>query len=135
MRRQLLLAAIAFTTCLTAQAQEAVAPPPATVATPTEARENLPNLNIYLPDGEFDIRIRKLIKNVLLESQINYKFVNGDISTFLRYKYYARSFTYKIGVFDTLSFASVQSGSGDFDRIRVAADGLVDAATRMARDT
>ncbi|HVT02223.1 MAG TPA: hypothetical protein VHL58_02480 [Thermoanaerobaculia bacterium] len=118
MRRQLLLAAIAFTTCLTAQAQEAVAPPPTTVAAPAAVRDNLPNLNIYLPDGEFDIRIRKLIKNVLLESQINYKFVDGDISTFLRYKYYARSFTYKIGVFDSLEFASVQSGSGDFDRIR-----------------
>lgn len=107
-----------LSTCLPTWAQEAVAPPPTTTASSPDLRENLPNLNIYLPDGEFDIRIRKLIKNVLLESQINYKFVNGDISTFLRYKYYARSFTYKVGVFDSLSFASVQSGSGDFDRVR-----------------
>lgn len=84
----------------------------------TERRDALPDLNIYLPEGEFDIRVRKLIKNVLFEGQIDYKFVDGDISTFLRYKYYARSFTYRIGVFDTVEFASIESGSRDFDRVR-----------------
>jgi len=59
-----------------------------------------------------------LIRNVLFESQIDYKFVTGDISTFLRYKYYARNFTYKIAVFDSIGFSGVQSSSLDFDRVR-----------------
>ncbi|MEO8216447.1 MAG: hypothetical protein ABI718_05135 [Acidobacteriota bacterium] len=79
-----------------------------------------PSLNVYLPEGEFDIRLRKLIRNVLFEGQVNYNFVNGDISTFLRYKYYARAFTYKIGLFDSLSFKSLQDTSGDFNRVRGA---------------
>ena len=68
-----------------------------------ERRESLPSVNIYLPDGEASVRLRKLIRNVLFESQIDYEFVNGDISTFLRYKYYARNYTYRIGVFDSMS--------------------------------
>ncbi|HEY5610768.1 MAG TPA: hypothetical protein VIL97_06160 [Thermoanaerobaculia bacterium] len=83
-----------------------------------ERRDLFPNLDIYLPEGEFSLRTRKLARNVLFESQINYKFVDGDIETFLRYKYYAHDFTYKIGVFDTLEFPSLESGSLDFDRVR-----------------
>jgi len=53
--------------------------------------------NVYLADRQASIRLRKLIKNVLLSRvRIDYKFVTGDISTFLRYKYYAQNFTYKI---------------------------------------
>jgi hypothetical protein len=60
-----------------------------------------------------------LIKNVLFESQLDYKFVTGDISAFLRYKYYARSFTYKIGVFDTVEFPNLgATSSQDFQRVR-----------------
>lgn len=83
-----------------------------------DRKDSFPNLNIYLPEGEFDVRVRKLIKNVLFEGQVNYKFVDGDISTFLRYKYYAKNFTYKIGVFDTLEFEGVETGSEDFQRVR-----------------
>lgn len=74
--------------------------------------------NIYLADGQASIRLRKLIKNVLFESQIDYKFVTGDISTFLRYKYYAQNFTYKIGVFDAISFGAVGSHGDEFERTR-----------------
>ncbi|MBW3672078.1 MAG: hypothetical protein KY432_10465 [Acidobacteria bacterium] len=84
------------------------------------SRDVFPDLNLYLPEGEFDIRLRKLIKNVLFEGQVNYNFVDGDVSTFLRYKYYARKYTYKIGLFDTLEFDSLESGSDDFDRTRGA---------------
>jgi hypothetical protein len=63
--------------------------------------------------------LRKLIKNVLFESQLDYKFVTGDISTFLRYKYYARNFTYKIGVFDTIEFPDIGATSTqEFQRVR-----------------
>ncbi|HXH40776.1 MAG TPA: hypothetical protein VNN08_19245, partial [Thermoanaerobaculia bacterium] len=50
--------------------------------------------------------------------QIDYKFVTGDISTFLRYKYYAQNFTYKIGVFDSISFGAVGSHQDEFERVR-----------------
>ena len=87
-----------------------------------DRRDSVPNVNIYLPEGQADIRLRKLIKNVLFESQISYRFINGNISTFLRYKYYARSFTYKISVFDTIEFdTAAVGGSGgtrEFQRVR-----------------
>src|SRR5438477_8648654 len=106
-------------------------PPPPVPTTPPQAtpplspiaasgydrRDSLPN--IYLADGRASIRLRKLIKNVLFESQIDYKFVTGDISTFLRYKYYAHEFTYKLGVFDSIDFGQIgQTSSGDFERVR-----------------
>ena len=84
-----------------------------------DRREALPAFNLYLPEGQASVRIRKLIKNVLFESQIDYRFVNGDISTFLRYKYYARDFTYKLSVFDTIGFPDIGSRSTqEFQRVR-----------------
>lgn len=82
-----------------------------------DRRDIFPSVNIYLPEGQASVRLRKLIRNVLFESQIDYRFVNGDISTFLRYKYYARSYTYKIGVFDAINFPGFGT-SGDFERVR-----------------
>ena len=86
-----------------------------------ERRDNLPAVNIYLPEGQASVRLRKLIRNVLFESQIDYEFVNGDISTFLRYKYYARNYTYRIGVFDSIEFPDLASGNSDdndYERVR-----------------
>jgi hypothetical protein len=76
-------------------------------------------VNLYLPEGEASVRLRKLIKNVLFESQIDYEFANGDISTFLRYKYYARTFTYRLSVFDSINFPDLTSDSTrEFERVR-----------------
>jgi hypothetical protein len=84
-----------------------------------DRRDALPAFNLYLPEGQASIRLRKLIRNVLFESQIDYKFVSGDISTFLRYKYYARQFTYKLGVFDSIEFGDIiQKSKEDFQRVR-----------------
>jgi len=83
-----------------------------------DRRDTLPSVNVYIPEGEASVRLRKLIRNVLFESQINYKFVDGDISTFLRYKYYARNFTYKISVFDSIGFQDIISGTSQFERTR-----------------
>ncbi|HEX2121988.1 MAG TPA: hypothetical protein VHL59_10140 [Thermoanaerobaculia bacterium] len=84
-----------------------------------ERRDSLPAVNIYLPEGQASVRLRKLIRNVLFESQIDYEFVNGDISTFLRYKYYARNYTYRLGVFDSLEFPDLASSSErEFERVR-----------------
>jgi hypothetical protein len=132
--------AVAFTvilTTLTASAQQTDPPPPpppqpqTTPSTTTpgvlsdaasasyERRDALPSVNIYLPEGEASVRLRKLIRNVLFESQIDYEFVNGDISTFLRYKYYARNYTYRIGVFDSIGFPDITSDSKkEFERVR-----------------
>jgi len=110
-----------------APAPETPAPAPAVTPQPTpplssvaasgyDRRDALPN--IYLADGRASIRLRKLIRNVLFESQIDYKFVTGDISTFLRYKYYAQDFTYKIGVFDSISFGAIGSHQDEFERVR-----------------
>ncbi len=84
-----------------------------------ERRESFPNVNIYLPEGEASVRLRKLIRNVLFESQIEYRFVTGDIRTYLRYKYYARSFSYRLGIFDTIGFPEIGSKSkAEFERVR-----------------
>ncbi len=84
-----------------------------------ERRESLPSVNIYLPEGQASVRLRKLIRNVLFESQIDYEFVNGDISTFLRYKYYARNYTYRIGVFDSIEFPDIaDDDQRNFERVR-----------------
>lgn len=96
--------------------------PPPSLATEAERDtrpESLPNVNIYLPEGQASIRLKKLIRNVLFESQIDYEFVNGDISTYLRYKYYARNYTYRIGVFDTIEFPNVgEKSTTEFERVR-----------------
>ena len=77
-----------------------------------ERKDALPTLNVYLPEGQASIRLRKLIRNVLFESQIDYRFVTGDISTFLRYKYYAKNFTYRLGVFDEINFQDIGKSGG-----------------------
>jgi hypothetical protein len=101
---------------------QATTPPPTlsdTAAGAYDRRDSLPYVNVYLPEGQASIRLRKLIRNVLFESQIDYRFVNGDISTFLRYKYYARNFTYRLGVFDTIGFPDLGSSSKqEFERVR-----------------
>jgi hypothetical protein len=136
--RRLAVAFAVILTSLTASAQQTepvpAPPPPQPQTTPStttpgvlsdaasatyERRDALPSVNIYLPEGEASIRLRKLIRNVLFESQIDYQFVNGDISTFLRYKYYARHYTYRIGVFDSISFPDITSDSKkEFERVR-----------------
>jgi len=130
-----LAAILAGSTALAQQTEPApTTPPPQPQSTPApntpgvlsdaasasyERRDTLPSVNIYLPEGEASIRLRKLIRNVLFESQIDYEFVNGDISTFLRYKYYARNYTYRIGVFDSIEFPDLTDDSDqEFERVR-----------------
>src|ERR1043165_4324425 len=113
----------AFATTAVAPAQEAPPPPteapPLTAPVATNRADAFPNVNVYLPEGQASIRLRKLIKNVLFESQIDYRFVNGEISTFPPDKYYARSFTYKLSIFDSIGFPDIGSKSTqEFQRTR-----------------
>ena len=84
-----------------------------------DRRDSFPNVNIYVPEGQASVRLRKLIRNVLFESQIVYKFIEGDISTFLRYKYYAHNFTYRLAIFDSITFPDFgKTSKKEFERVR-----------------
>lgn len=80
----------------------------------------LPRFNFYLPEGRADIRLLKPIRNSLFEMQVAYNFVGGDISAFLRYKYYGRSLTSTFSFFDSIEYSDISRFSNDFTRTRGA---------------
>jgi hypothetical protein len=55
---------------------------------------------------------------VLFEGQVRYAFVSGDITAFLRYRYYGYNRTTQVEVFDDISFGRLQNLSNRFDRTR-----------------
>ncbi len=77
----------------------------------------VPDLDLFIPEGEFELRLHKLIDRVSFEGQVNYNFVDGDVRAFLRYRYYAYQRTYRFAVFDTLEFRDFQN-SDEFERVR-----------------
>ncbi len=92
---------------------------PAADAAGSKGDEQLfPELNVYLPEGELDLRLNHLVKKVFVEGQVKYNFVNGDISSFLRYRYYGYARAYQLSVFDQIEFASIERFSNQFDRTR-----------------
>lgn len=96
-------------------------PPPASVTPPEPEKSGIfPDVNVYLPEGRADIRLLKPIRNSLFENQINYNFVSGDISAFLRYKYYGRRATSTFTFFDSIEFEELEQFSNDFSRTRGA---------------
>ena len=78
----------------------------------------LPRLDVYFPEGDLDLRVNRLINKVLFEGQVKYNFVKGDISAFLRYRYYGYQRTTQFTVFDEIEFEDVEDFSSDFDRTR-----------------
>src|SRR5262249_25678031 len=48
----------------------------------------LPNFDVIFPEGAIDLKISRLVSKVLFEGQVRYAFVSGDITAFLRYRYY-----------------------------------------------
>jgi hypothetical protein len=79
----------------------------------------LPRLDVFFPEGDLDLRVSRLINEVFFEGQIKYNFINGDITAFLRYKYYSLRRTTQITVFDSISFDRIdQNVTNDFDRVR-----------------
>jgi len=77
-----------------------------------------PELNVYFPEGELDLRVNRLVRKVFVEGQVKYNFVDGDISAFLRYRYYGYERTYQLSVFDEVQFEDLEDFSNDFDRTR-----------------
>jgi hypothetical protein len=102
-----------------------VEPPPpgmAPPAGPTQPRTSdegfLPRLDVYFPEGDLDLRVSRLINKVFFEGQVKYNFVKGDISAFLRYRYYGYRRITQFTVFDSIEFQEFQDFSNDFDRVR-----------------
>ncbi|MGH9381342.1 MAG: hypothetical protein ACRD2Z_12110 [Thermoanaerobaculia bacterium] len=88
---------------------------------PAEERDDeplLPSVDFYFPEGQMDLKLQTLIKNAFYQGQVKYDFVDGDISAFLRYRYYGYSTIYQIGVFDAIEFPNLERRSNDFTRTR-----------------
>ncbi len=75
-------------------------------------------IDVYLPEGRLDLRLSRLVKNALFEGQIKYDFIDGDISAFLRYRYYGYRTIYQVTLFDALEFEGVEELDNDFERVR-----------------
>ncbi|HVG09206.1 MAG TPA: hypothetical protein VNM67_15980 [Thermoanaerobaculia bacterium] len=103
-------------------------PPPAEVPEGPEGEEEprpkppseryLPRLDVYFPEGDLDLRVNRLINKVFFEGQVKYNFIKGDISAFLRYRYYGFQRITQFTVFDAIEFDDVEDFSSDFDRVR-----------------
>jgi len=79
----------------------------------------LPRLDVYFPEGELDLRVNRLINKTFFEGQVKYNFIKGDITAFLRYRYYGFQRTTQLTVFDAIEFDDIdQNVTGDFDRVR-----------------
>jgi hypothetical protein len=88
--------------------------------TETPLERFLPTLDLIFPEGALDLRVSRLVNKVLFEGQVRYAFVSGDITAFLRYRYYGSNRTTQVEVFDDVSFGRLQSFSNRFDRTRGA---------------
>lgn len=107
--------------------QEPPAPPAPSPDTPPGEEEPrpkppeerfLPRLDVYFPEGDLDLRVNRLISKVFFEGQVKYNFVRGDISAFLRYRYYGYKRVTQFTVFDSIEFENIEDFSSDFDRTR-----------------
>ncbi|HVT17928.1 MAG TPA: hypothetical protein VHQ90_17335 [Thermoanaerobaculia bacterium] len=78
----------------------------------------LPKLDLFFPEGDLDLRINRLVNKVFFEGQIKYNFVRGDITAFLRYRYYGFKRTTQLAVFDAVTFSRIEKLSNNFDRTR-----------------
>src|ERR1700674_508454 len=86
----------------------------------TPIQRYLPNVDLLFLEGALDLKVSRLVNKVLFEGQVRYAFVSGDITAFLRYRYYGYNRTTQVEVFDDVSFGRLQSLSNRFDRTRGA---------------
>jgi hypothetical protein len=79
----------------------------------------LPRLDVYFPEGDLDLRVNRLINKTFFEGQVKYNFISGDITAFLRYRYYGFRRTTQITAFDAIEFDEIDEDvTEDFDRVR-----------------
>jgi len=91
---------------------------PCTAEDEDDQRLRLPEVDFYFPEAEMDFRLRGLIKGSFYEGQIRYNFIDGDISAFLKYRYYGYRNVFEINLFDTVEFDAIEQSSNDFLRLR-----------------
>lgn len=116
-----------------AAGQEPAEPPGATAATPdleaaaasaaaakaaADRERFLPKLDIFFPEGDLNLRISRLANKTFFEGQVKYNFINGDITAFLRYRYYGYRRITQFAVFDSIEFENFERGAEEFDRVR-----------------
>lgn len=101
-----------------AEDASAASTPQNTAPAARKSEQLLPRVDVYLPEGRLDLRLSRLIKNAFFEGQIKYDFVGGDISAFLRYRYYGYRSIYQLSVFDAVEFEGVEELDNDFERVR-----------------
>lgn len=78
----------------------------------------IPRIAVFVPEGQAEIRLSKLVRSSLFETQFDYDFVSGDIAAFLRYKYYGSRQSFTLTAFDRVSFAALETLSLGYDRVR-----------------
>lgn len=78
----------------------------------------LPRLDLFFPEGDLDLRVNRLVNKVFFEGQVKYNIVQGDITAFLRYRYYGFRRTYQLTAFDAVEFSDIQQLSDEFSRVR-----------------
>ena len=76
----------------------------------------LPRLDVYFPEGDLDLRVNRLISKVFFEGQVKYNFIRGDISAFLRYRYYGYKRVTRSPSSTPSSSTTSRTSSSDFDR-------------------
>jgi hypothetical protein len=98
--------------------QEPAAAPAPPANGSREREPSLPRLDVYFPEGDLDFRLSHLINKVFFEGQVKYNFIDGDITAFLRYRYYGRVRITQFAVFDAVEFPDIEDFTDDFDRVR-----------------
>ncbi|HEX5758901.1 MAG TPA: hypothetical protein VF121_06865 [Thermoanaerobaculia bacterium] len=93
-------------------------PPPPPPRDNGSRERSLPRLDVYFPEGDLDFRLSRLVNKVFFEGQVKYNFIDGDISAFLRYRYYGLERTLQFAVFDAIEFPDIEDFTDDFDRVR-----------------
>jgi len=78
----------------------------------------VPKLDLFFPEGELDLRVNRLINKVFFEGQVKYNFLEGDITAFLRYRYYGYRRTFQLTAFDSVEFDDLEELSNEFSRVR-----------------
>ncbi|HEX2251848.1 MAG TPA: hypothetical protein VHQ65_01110 [Thermoanaerobaculia bacterium] len=93
-------------------------PPEGESGLPATREGFLPRLDVFIPEGDLDLRVSRLANKVLFEGQVKYNFIDGDITAFLRYRYYGYQRTYQVTAFDAVEFDGVEERSDEFERVR-----------------
>jgi hypothetical protein len=85
---------------------------------PDDQERLLPRVDVYLPDGEMDLVLSRWLRDAFFEGQVRYDFVDGDITAFLRYRYYGEKSVWRLAFFDEVEFEQVQKFDSAFERTR-----------------